>query len=122
MMIESENDYDNRVAPTKIDKDYVEYIRAGIAAYDEDQQYLLDLIEMYEPMPDKLFDKLFRSDFRDRTPRPLCPVGISGDSFILGGLSEFHSRDWWLDLAHHMYTIKKINVFTKDGTVYYERT
>lgn len=82
----------------------LEEIRRGIAAYAIEQEVLKRLIKRHGILFADDFDRIFYT--RDASfPRPLSKTGIGGDTWLLGGMSPFKSRNWWLDLLQHMIVI-----------------
>lgn len=107
-------------------------IVSGIKSYQHEQNVLIRLIRKHKVLTEERFDeifyaipRLFRKKIIDgksvNVPRPrrLSGNGISGDSFLLGGMSSIHDRDWWLDLLQHMCTLGMVKTSTENGLVVY---
>ena len=89
----------------------------GIAAYAHEQQILLRLLRKRGQFTEHEFDTWFRG--REwRRPKLRPRAGLSGDSFILGGL--FGGQwSWWLDLLQHMIGLDLVDAKTENGVVVY---
>ena len=107
----------------------------GIKAYSHEQKVLLRLIRKHGKLSETHFDEIFDNyprwsrkvldkktgDMKNVPIRArLFNNGISGDSFMLGGLICEKDRNWWLDLLQHMMAIDLVNTSKKDGLIYYE--
>ena len=110
----------------KCTEENVEEIRKGIAGYAHEQKVLLRWIRMRGLLSSELFDSVLSSrgglgrSFKGK-PRltKLSGFGISGDSFLLGGLSGHKGRDWYLDLLQHMMYLGMVDTVMVDGVIHY---
>ncbi len=101
-------------------------IESGIHCYKYERAVLLRLLRRYGEMRDDTFDRLF-SDYKVKydevkqfIPRQakLRFMGMEGDSFILGSLSQ---GGWssWLHLLQLMCLLGEVREERKKGHIYY---
>lgn len=91
-------------------------IEKGIAAYAYEQAVLLRLLRRRGSFTSMEFDRWFLH--REwRRPR-LRAQGITGDSFILGGMSGGMLAKW-LELMQHMMTLDLIDTKRENGMLVY---
>ena len=94
----------------KISAEKIKEIKAGIAAYDKEQEALLELIRKTNGLTASKFDETF-SGAMLFSPRG----GIEGDSFMLGlGQNGFTEWAWQLDLLQHMMSIGLVDTTTNE--------
>lgn len=89
----------------------------GIAAYDREQRIFIRLLRRFKCITEHDFDGLF--DLKTPFGKPMrFFLGITGDTFILGGM---HLGDWagWLELVQYMMFIGTVDTTTIDGTIVY---
>ena len=92
-------------------KEKIEEIKSGIADYYREQKVLLRLIRLTKGLTQTRFDKLFRArGLGDSKFICINWHGISGDSFLHGGMmGESDPWSWYLDLLQHMMTVGLID-------------
>ena len=81
-----------------------EKIRKGIEYYKHEQDALLRLIRMKGGLSTAEFDELYSYRGVRKKRFMLKSCGITGDTFILGGMMQT-TRDVMLDLLQHMMAL-----------------
>jgi len=100
-------------------------IRKGIKAYSNRQKILLRMIRKHGEIHQNDFDRIF-SDYKKvkidgywhLVRRKMYLEPITGDTFILGGMS-MNGRDVWLELTQLMIRLGLIDAKTIGGDVVY---
>ncbi|KKL69877.1 hypothetical protein LCGC14_2110500 [marine sediment metagenome] len=99
----------------------IEETKKGIAAYHREQKVLLRLIRLTKGLTQTRFDELFHARGLGGSKSMMFQSGVSGDSFMLGGMDgELSPWSWNLDLLQHMMSVGLVNTKRneKDEIVY----
>ncbi len=104
-----------------MNKEKIEETKKGISAYHREQKVLLRLIRLTKGLTQTRFDELFHARTLGGGKPMMFHSGVSGDSFVLGGMNgELSPWSWNLDLLQHMMSIGLVDTKRneKDEIVY----